>query len=171
MEKHLYYGNCIGTNFTGFPHSWGFGAFSLYVKAMRKPLHFPFDELYHRMGTGWIRSTHTVGKLWLPISQVPPIEWVFLHFPCYGKSMGKPMHFSYGEIYHRMGTGWEKSTHIWGKYEPQFLSFSPYNRFCCIFRCYGTSLEKPMHLPYAETYHRMEIGRKKATIPWGKYQY
>ena len=115
MEKHLYYGNCIGTNFTGFPYSWDFGAFSLYVNAMRKLLHFPFDELYHRMGTGWIRSTYTVGKLWLPISQVPPIEWVFLHFPCYGKSMGKPMHFSYGEIYHRMGTGWEKSTHTMAK--------------------------------------------------------
>ena len=30
---------------------------------MGKPMHFPYDEIYHKMGIGWERSTHTMGKV------------------------------------------------------------------------------------------------------------
>ena len=52
-----------------------------YRKLMGKPMHFSYDEVYHRMGTRWEKSTHTMGKVWLPICQVFPIQWVLLHFP------------------------------------------------------------------------------------------
>ena len=32
-----------------------------------------------------------------------------------GKFVGKPMHFTYAEVYHSMGIVWEKSTHTIGK--------------------------------------------------------
>ena len=36
-------------------------------------------------------------------------------FPCYGKLMGKPMHFPYAEVYHWMRIEWEKSSQTMGK--------------------------------------------------------
>ena len=60
-----------------------------YGKLMGKPMHFPYDEVYHRMGIGWEKSTHTMGKVWLPISQVLPIRWVLLHFPMLWEIDGK----------------------------------------------------------------------------------
>ena len=42
-------------------------------KFMGKPMHFPYAEVYHRMGIGWERSTHTMGKVWVSISQNLPI--------------------------------------------------------------------------------------------------
>ena len=84
------------------------------VLLMEKPMHFPYDEVYHRMGIRWEKSTHTMGKVWLPISQVFPDGFCYI-FLYYGKLMGKLMHFPYDEVYHRMGIGWEKSTHTMGK--------------------------------------------------------
>ena len=55
--------------------------FLYYGKLMRKPMHFPYDEVYRRMGIVWGKSTHTMGKVWLPISQVHPIRRVLLYFP------------------------------------------------------------------------------------------
>ena len=43
------------------------------AKFMGKPMHFPYAEVYHRMGIGWERSTHTMGKVWVSISQNLPI--------------------------------------------------------------------------------------------------
>ena len=63
------------------PYSGFCCIFRYYGKLMWKPMHFPYDEVYHRMEIGWERSTHTMGKVWLPISQVFPIQWVLLHFP------------------------------------------------------------------------------------------
>ena len=54
--------------------------FPYYEKLMGKPIHFPYAEVYHRMGVGWEKSTHTMGKVWLLISQTFPISWVLLHF-------------------------------------------------------------------------------------------
>ena len=39
--------------------------------------------------------------------------------------------------------------------------FSPYDGFCCIFLCYWKLMEKPMHFPFDEVYHRMGIIWKK----------
>ena len=36
-------------------------------------------------------------------------------FPYCGEFIGKPIHFPYAEVCHRMGIGWEKSTHTMGK--------------------------------------------------------
>ena len=134
-KKHPYYGDCMRTNFPGFSHLMSFAAFShvmgnwwenlcfshmmkytigwksngkktpmlwekyehqfpsfslcngfcciftYYGKLMGKPMHLPYDEVYHRMGVGWENSTHTMEKVWGPISQVLPIQWALLHFP------------------------------------------------------------------------------------------
>ena len=50
-------------------------------KFMGKPMHFPYAEVYHRMGIGWEKNTHTMGKVWLSISQTFPIPRVLFHFP------------------------------------------------------------------------------------------
>ena len=55
-----------------FPHCGNF---------MGKPIHFPYAEVYHRMGIRLEKSTHTMGKLWLSISQTFLIPWVLLHLP------------------------------------------------------------------------------------------
>ena len=60
----------------------GFCCISRYCgKFMEKPMYFPYAEVYHRMGIGWERSTHAMGKVWLSIFQTFPIPWVLLHFP------------------------------------------------------------------------------------------
>ena len=30
---------------------------------MGKPIHFPYDEVYHKMGILWGKITHAVGKV------------------------------------------------------------------------------------------------------------
>ena len=80
----------MSTNFSGPPPYDGFCCIFLYYgKLMGKPLHFPYDEVYHRTGIGWEKSTHTMGKVWLPISQVLPIRWVLLHLPLLWEIDGK----------------------------------------------------------------------------------
>ena len=48
---------------------------------MWKPMHSPCDEVYHKMGIRWEKSTHTMGKVWLPIFQVLLMRCDLLHFP------------------------------------------------------------------------------------------
>ena len=151
-KKHPYYGENMGINFPDFLHTMSFVEFSCTVgklwgnpyishmlkciigweldgkkapilcekykyqlprlslyngfccifphceKFMGKPIHFPYAEVYHRMGIGWEKSTHTTGKVWLSISQNFPIPWVLLHFPVLWEIYGKPMHFPYKDI-------------------------------------------------------------------------
>ena len=63
--------------------------FSYCGKFMEKPMHFPYVEVYHRMGIGWEKSTHTMGKVWVSVSQTFPIPWVLLHFPVLGEIYGE----------------------------------------------------------------------------------
>ena len=56
---------------------------------MGKPIHSPYAEVYHRMGIGWEKSTQTMGKVWLSISQAFPIPWVLLHFPVLWEMYGE----------------------------------------------------------------------------------
>ena len=49
-----------------------------------------------------IKSTHTMEKVWEPISRAFPIQGVLLSFPWYGKTMRKHMTFPYDEVYHMM---------------------------------------------------------------------
>ena len=74
----------------------GFCCIILYCrKSTGKPMHFPYAEVYHRIGIGWEKSTHTMGKVWLSISQTFPIPWVLLHFPVlweiYGENHAFPI--------------------------------------------------------------------------------
>ena len=49
-KSHPFYGQTMGTNFPGLPHSKGFAEFSNAVENfMRKPMPFPCDEVYQ----GW----------------------------------------------------------------------------------------------------------------------
>ena len=36
--------------------------FLYYVKLIGKPMHFPYDEVYHRMKIVWRKITHAMGK-------------------------------------------------------------------------------------------------------------
>ena len=133
-KKHPYNGKSMSTNFPGSSHRMGFVAFSrtmgnwwrnpciphimkytigwesygekapmlwekyeyqfprftpcdefcwiflYYGKLMGKPMHFPYDEVYHRVGILWRKIAHPMGKVWVPISQIQSIRWVLLHF-------------------------------------------------------------------------------------------
>ena len=47
---------------------------------MESPMYFPCDGVYHKIGIWSKRSTHTLGKVWVPISQAPSMVWVLLDF-------------------------------------------------------------------------------------------
>ena len=59
---------------------------------------------YTTLGIEWEESTHTMGKIWVPISQVLRVRWLLLHFPILRESDEKthafPIRWS---IYHKMG--------------------------------------------------------------------
>ena len=54
--------------------------FPCYGELKWKPMHSPCDEIYHRIGMEWQKSTHIMGKVCVPISQVFLIRCVLLHF-------------------------------------------------------------------------------------------
>ena len=62
----------------------------------------------------------------------------------------------------------EKSPILWEKYDYQFPRFTPYDGFYCIFLNYEKLMGKPLHIPYAELYHKMEIKWEKCTHIMGK---
>ena len=85
----------MGTNFPASPNSMDFATFS------------------YTMGNSWGNPSvshimkYTIG--WESKGKEAPIPWEkYEHkfprfcyiFSCYGKLMGKPMHFSYDEVYH-----------------------------------------------------------------------
>ena len=45
------------------PHDGFCWIFSYYGKLSGKPMYFPCNEVYHRMGIEWKKSTHTMGKV------------------------------------------------------------------------------------------------------------
>ena len=78
-KKHPYYGKSMSTNFPGSPHTMGFvrgpnfpnfphsmilTVFSQIMgKLMRKCMHFPCDEVYHKMGILWEKCAHNMRKV------------------------------------------------------------------------------------------------------------
>ena len=58
--------------------------------------HFPFDEVYQRMGIVWGKITHTVGqeKYKYQFSRFTPYDAFCCIFPNYEKLMRKPYAFS-----------------------------------------------------------------------------
>ena len=57
-----------------------------------------------------VKNTHTLRKVWLPISQALSNAGPRCIFQYYGKLMGKPKHFPCYEVYYRMGIWLEKCT-------------------------------------------------------------
>ena len=111
-----------------FANGWTCCIFSCYQILMGRPMHSPYDKAYHRVGIWWNKSTHTLEKLWVPLSQALPIRWVLCLFQCYGILMGKPMHFSCDEANYRIGIWW-KRWFFWEKYGYEFPKFSPMGEF------------------------------------------
>ena len=168
-KNRPYYGKSMRTNFPGFSHSMGFADFSnVMVNLTRKPC------LSHMMKytIGWEsygeKSPMLCEKCQYQFPSFTPYDGFCCIFPCYGKLMGKPMHFPNVEVYHKMGILWEKSSLQWEKCEYEFPRFTPYDGFCCIFPYYEKLMGKPMHFPNDEVYHKMEILRGKSTHTMGK---
>ena len=61
-KKHPHYGKRMIINFPDFLHTIGFVAFSRTVGSYGKPIHFPYAEIYHRMGIGWKKKHQYYGK-------------------------------------------------------------------------------------------------------------
>ena len=55
---------------------------------------FPHDEVYYRMRIYWEKSSHTMGKVWVPISQFLSMRWVLLDFPLLWEINGETHSFS-----------------------------------------------------------------------------
>ena len=115
-KNHSYYGKSVSPNFPGSPHSKGFVAFS---RTMRNWWENPCISLIMRYTIGWESDWKIAPILWekyeYQFPRLSPYHGFCCIFPYCGKFMGKPMHFPYAEVYHRMGIGWEKSTHAMGK--------------------------------------------------------
>ena len=171
--------------------------------------HVICDEVYYRLGIWLGKCTHTMGKVWLPISQAFPR--FFLHFPVpleidgathaflkcwripqnenlmdkstysvekvwvtnfpgfahlivfaeFSHAIGNWLKYPYISYVMKSTIGWQSNGKnaliLWEKYEYQFLRSSPYDGFCWIFLCYGKLMGKPIHFPCNEEYRRMGI--------------
>ena len=101
MEKeHPCYGKSMSTNFRGSPHMMGFVRFSCQPISQAFPIRWvllPFPIFF---GSWWEnpciphmikytlgyenimeKSTHFMTKVWEPIFQTFPIQWILLSFP------------------------------------------------------------------------------------------
>ena len=64
---------------------------------------FPYyGEIMSTNFPGFLHTMGLAGLSWEPIPQAFSIRWIFYLFSCYGKLMGKIMHFPYDEVYYRM---------------------------------------------------------------------
>ena len=86
------------------PNSTGFVAFSY---AMGNWWGNPCISQVMKYTIGWESNVKKAPMLWKKyeyqfprFSPIPGFCWIFL---CYGKLKGKPMHFPYNKVYHRMG--------------------------------------------------------------------
>ena len=115
-KKHPYYGKSMSINFPDFSHTMGFVAFSHTVGNLWEN---PCISRMMKYTIGWESDGKKAPILWekyeYQFPRLSPYHGFCYIFPCCGKFMGKPIHFPYAEVYHRMGIGWEKSTHTMGK--------------------------------------------------------
>ena len=71
-----------GTNFQDFPPFECFGClFPCYGKLMRKHMHFPCDEVYHKMGIYWKNASIIWEKYEPQYPWFSILQWFLLHFP------------------------------------------------------------------------------------------
>ena len=62
--------------------------FLYYEKLLGKPMHFPYDKVYHRMEIQWEKSTHTMGNVWV-FPRLFPTMGFFVAFPALWEINGK----------------------------------------------------------------------------------
>ena len=106
----------MSTNFPDFPHTMTFVAFSRTVGNLWGN---PCISHMLKYTIGWESDGKKAPILWekyeYQFPRLSPYHGFCCILPYCGKFMGKPMHFPYAKLYHWMGLGWEKSTHIMGK--------------------------------------------------------
>ena len=124
-------GKIMGISFPGFRQWVNLLYFFMLPDIDGRPMHFPYDKAYHRVGIWWKKSTHTLEKLWVPLSQAFPIRWVVCLFQCYGILMGRPMHFSCDEANYRIGIWWKRwfFCEKYGYEFPKFASMGEFSAF------------------------------------------
>ena len=127
-------------------------------KMMGNVMLFPCGKVCHRIGTWWKNSAYTLGKVWVPISQVFPIEQIWLHFPMLWEIDGETHAFSkWWNILQNGKLMGKKHPYYWESISTNFQGSPQYKGFCYIFSCYQKLTGEPMHFPYDEVYHRMGI--------------
>ena len=93
-------------------------------------------------------------------------------FPYCGKFMGKPMHFPYAKVYHRMGIEWEKKHPYYGK--SMIINFLDFPHTMC-FVAFSRTVGNLWGNQYISHMLKYTIGwkseGKKAPILWEKYDY
>ena len=212
QKKCPYFGESMSANFPGSLSLMDFAAFSNAMGNWWGNLsisHVICDEVYYRLGIWLGKCIHTMGKVWLPISQALPrfflhflvpweidgathaflkcwripqnenlmdkstysVEkvWVtnfpgFAHlivFAEFSHAIGNWLKYPYISYVMKITIGWQSNGKnaliLWEKDEYQFLRSSPYDGFCWIFSCYGKLMGKPIHFPCNEEYRRMGI--------------
>ena len=114
-RKRPYYGKNMSTNFPGSPHTMSFVEFSC---TMGNWWENPCILHMRTYTVGWESNGKKVPIVWEKYEYRFPRLFPYHRFCCIfphcGKFMGKPMHFPYAEVYHRMGIRWEKSTRTIG---------------------------------------------------------
>ena len=151
-KKYPYYGKSMIIDFPGFPHTIGFVAFSRIVENWWENPCISHMMKYTKRWESDGEKVPILGeKFDYQFPKFSPYDGFCCIFLYYRKLMGKPMHFPYNQVHHRMGTGWGKKVPtLWEKYDYQFPGFFPYDGFCCIFPCYGKLMGKLCHFPYHE---------------------
>ena len=139
----------MSTNFPGSPNTKGFDAFS---RTMRNWWGNPCISQMTKYAIEWEsngkKSPILSEKYEYQFPRLSPYHGFCCIFSYCGKFMGKPMHFPYAEIYHRMKIGWEKSTHIMGKVWLSISQTFPipwvFLHFLVLWRIYGETHTFPI---------------------------
>ena len=123
-------------------------------KFMGKPMHFPYAEVYHRMGIGWAKAPtpwETYGYCMVIDFSDFPHTMGFVQFSrTVGNLQGNTCisHMLFPKYTIRWESNGKKAPIIWEKYEYHFPRLFPYHGFCCIFPYCGKFTGKPIYLPY-----------------------
>ena len=97
-----------------------------------KTMHFPCgNKVYHEMGIWWKKSICRLGKNGYQYPRLFQFDGFHCIFPCYGKLMGKPIYFTYYEVYHRM---WKKHPYYGKSMSTNFPGFPQTVGFVGYFR-------------------------------------
>ena len=94
----------MGTNFPGSPNSMDFAVFS---HVMGNGLGNPWISHMMKYTIAWESNGKKEPKLrennGYPFPRLSLLDEFCIIFPCNGKLMGQPMHFTYDEVYQNMG--------------------------------------------------------------------